>query len=70
MERSVTATLVFLQHVDSGFEFLMRSDGTGMCDNLTSLDLFLVDTAEKQTYVVAGLTLIEDLAEHLDTGND
>jgi len=41
-----------------------------MSDNLTSLDLLLVDTAEEQTYVVSGLTLVEDLAEHLDTGND
>ena len=41
-----------------------------MSDNLTSLDLLLVDTAEEQTYVVSSLTLVENLAEHLDTGNN
>jgi hypothetical protein len=41
-----------------------------MADYHTALDLVLVDTTEEQTYVVTGLTLVEDLAEHLDASND
>ena len=40
-----------------------------MADYHTTLDFLLVDTAEEETYVVAGFALIEELAEHLDTGN-
>ena len=41
-----------------------------MADYHTALDVFLVDTAEKETYVVACFALIEELAEHLDAGNN
>ena len=41
-----------------------------MAEHHTALNLLLVDTTEKQTYVVTSLTLIKELAEHLDTCND
>ena len=67
VEWSVTSTLFLLEDVDLSLEVLVRSDGAWLGDNLTSLDLFLVDTTEEKTYIVSGLTLIEELAEHLDT---
>ena len=70
MEWSVTTTFVFLQNVNLSCEVLVRMDSTRLCKHLTSLDLFLVDTTEKETYVVTSLTLIEEFAEHLDTGDD
>ena len=45
----------------------MRSDRTRFSNNLTSLDVLLVDTTEKKTNVVSSLTLIKKLTEHLDT---
>ena len=68
MERRVTAALLLLQDVDLGLELGVRSDRTRLGHNHTALNLLLVDTAEQQTYVVAGLALVEQLAEHLDTG--
>ena len=67
VERRVTATLLFLQDVDLSLELGVRGDRAGFGDYHTTLYLLLVDTAEEQTYVVAGLALVEQLAEHLDT---
>ena len=67
MEWSVTSTLFLLEDVDLSLEVLVRSDRARLGDNLTSLDFLLVDTTEEKTNVVSGLTLIEELAEHLDT---
>ena len=69
VERSVTATLFLLQDVDLSEEVLVRSDGAGLCDNLAAPYFLLVDTAEEETYVVSGLTLVKKLAEHLDAGD-
>ncbi len=66
----MTATLVFLKNVNLSYELLVRMNSTWLSKYLTSLDLLLVDTAEEETYVVTSLSLIEELAEHLDTCND
>ena len=70
VEWSVTSTLFLLEDVDLSLEVLVRSDGAWLGDNLTSLNLFLVDTTEEKTYIVSGLTLIEELAEHLDASDN
>ena len=70
VERSVAAAFVLLQDVDLSLEHSVRSDGLGLGHDLTSLDFLLVDTTEEETYVVTSLTLVEELAEHLDTGDD
>ena len=67
MEWSVTSTLFLLEDVDLSLEVLVRSDRAWLGDNLASLYFLLVDTTEEKTYIVSGLTLIEELAEHLDT---
>ncbi len=70
VERSVPAAFVLLQDIDLSLEHSVRSDGLGLGHDLTSLDFLLVDTTEEETYVVTSLTLVEELAEHLDTGDD
>ena len=45
-------------------------DRTGFCDNHTTTDFVLVDTAEQQTHVITSFTIVEDLAEHFHTRND
>src|SRR5205085_2057516 len=69
-ERRVTAALFLLEDVDLALELRVRRDAAGLGENLTALDLFPVDAAEQATDVVAGLTLVEELAEHFDAGHD
>ena len=70
VERSVTATFLFLKDVDLSFELAVGLNNSRMADNHTTLDIFLIDTTEKKTYVITGFTLIEELTEHLNTGNN
>ena len=70
VEWSVATTFLFLEDVDLSLELCMRSDGTWLGNNLTSLDFLLVDTTEEKTYVITGLTLIKELAEHLNACAD
>src|SRR3954452_24556600 len=68
-ERGVTTALLLLQAVDLGFEFRVRRDRAGLAENLPALDLLALGTAQEAADVVARLTLVEDLAEHLDPGD-
>ena len=70
VERSVTATFFFLQDVDRSFEFAVGFNNTRVADYHTTFDIFLIDTTEKETYVVTSLTLIKKFAEHFNTGNN
>ena len=65
----MTATLFLLQDIDRSLELLEGLDLTRMAEHHTALDLVLINTAEQQTNVVTSLTLIEQLAEHLDAGD-
>ncbi len=69
VERSVTATFFLLQDIYRSLELAVGLNNTRVADNHTALDVFLVDTAEKETNVVTSFTLIEELAEHFDAGN-
>src|SRR5262249_25037815 len=69
-ERRVTAALVLRQDINLGRELGVRLDRAGLAENLATLDLFTADAADQRTDVVAGLALIEQLAEHLDAGDD
>ena len=66
VERGVAAALFLLQDVDRSLEVVVGFDNARVADNHTALDSLIVDTAEQQTNVVTSLTLIEDLAEHLN----
>ena len=68
-ERGVTAALILGKDVDLAMELGVGMNGTGLSKNLAALDLVLGDTTEKGADVVAGLCVVEELAEHLDTGN-
>src|SRR5271170_5157430 len=68
-ERRVPATLVLGQDVDAALEVGVRRGGAGLHDDLTALDVLTLDTTQQQSDVVAGLSLVEQLAEHLHTGD-
>src|SRR3954466_6495439 len=69
-ERRVAATLFLLQAVDLSGELRVRRDRARLAENLPALDLLTLGTAEETADVVARLALVEDLAEHLDAGDD
>ena len=65
-ERGVTAALVLREDVNLALELRVRSDGTGLGENLTAGNFFLLRTTEEAADVVTGLTLLEELAEHFN----
>ena len=69
-ERGVTATLLLGQDVDLARELLVRGDGARLAEDLTALDVLTLDATEQDAHVVAGLTEVHGLAEHLDAGGD
>ena len=69
VEGSVTAAFFLLQDVDRSLELAVGFNNARVADYHTALDVLLVDTTEEQTYVIAGFTLIEELAEHFNAGN-
>src|SRR6185436_7913313 len=69
-ERGVTATLLLLQAVDLRLELGVRGDRARLAEDLPALDLLTADASQEAADVVARLTLVEDLAEHLDAGYD
>ena len=66
----MTAALVLLQDVDLALELGVRMDGTGLSQNLSALDVGALHATEQSADVVARLGVIQDLPEHLDTGDD
>ena len=46
----------------------MRGDGAGLGQHLAALDFFTLGAAQQHADVVAGLALVEQLAEHFDAG--
>ena len=45
-------------------------NGAGLAQNLAALDVGLGDTTQQGADVVAGLSVVQQLAEHLDAGDD
>src|SRR4051812_7617691 len=68
-ERRVTATLLLLQAVDLRLVLRMGRDRAGLAEHLPALDLLTLGASQQCADVVAGATLVEDLAEHLDSGD-
>ena len=69
-ERGVTAAFFLGQDVDLGLELGVRRDRAGLGQHLAALHVFALDAAEQHADVVAGLALVQQLAEHLDAGDD
>src|SRR5260370_5083862 len=68
-ERRVAAALFLREHVDLALEVGVRRDRSGLGQHHAALHVFLRDTAQKKTCVVACQTLIQLLLEHLDAGD-
>ena len=69
-ERGVTAAFILRQDVDLTLELRVRMNGARLRQNLTALDIRSLDAAEQNADVVASLSEIEELSEHLDARND
>src|SRR2546423_5348660 len=69
-ERGMTSALFLGEDVSLGLELGMRLHRTRLAQNLTALDFLALGSAQQRADVVAGLTLIEQLAEHLNAGDD
>src|SRR3546814_11183725 len=69
-ERRVAAAFVLREHIDLGVELGVRRDRTRLGEHLATFHFVAADTADQRADVVAGLTLIEELAEHLYAGAD
>src|SRR5215217_1157925 len=69
-ERGVATALLLLEDVHLGLELRVRRDRAGLAEHLAALDLLALDASEQAADVVSGLALVEDLAEHLDAGDD
>ena len=65
----MTAAFVLGQNVNLANELGVGLNGAGSCQNLATLYVLLCDTTEKSTDVVASLCVLEDLVEHLGTGD-
>src|SRR4249919_1714910 len=69
-ERGVTTALFLGEDVSLSLELGVRLDRTRLAENLATLDFLALGTAQQRTDVVAGLALVEQLAEHFDAGDD
>src|SRR5882672_132504 len=69
-ERGVTAALVLGQDVGLGLELGVRLHRTRFAQHLTALDFLALGAAQQRADVVAGLALVQELAEHLNAGDD
>src|SRR6478736_4399668 len=67
-ERLVPATLVFVQHIHLTLEIRVRSNRARLAQHLATLHIILTRATKQRTDVVTGLTLIEQLTEHLPPG--
>src|SRR5688572_23835955 len=65
-EWRMTATLVLREDIHFCREVRMRCDGTGLCQNLTTLEVILVNTTKEKTDVITSLTTVKFFAEHLN----
>src|SRR5687768_6306287 len=69
-EGRVPAPLLLGQDVNVRHELGVRRDGPRLREDLSTLHVLLVATAEEHTDIVAGLDLVQELAEHLEVGRD
>src|SRR3982751_5236130 len=69
-ERRMTAALLLRQHVHLALELRVRLDRPRLRQHLPTLHVVLLGAAQQDNDVVAGLPLVEQLLEHLHTGDD
>ena len=66
----MTAAFILGQNINLAAEFCVRMDGTGLGQNLATLNFIPLNATKQCADVVASLGIVEDLAEHFDTGNN
>src|SRR5687768_16346185 len=69
-ERRVSPALFLGQHVNLSRELRVRRDAPGLGQHHPTIHVLLVDSAEEETDVVTSLAVVEQLPEHLDSGDD
>ena len=67
-ERGVTATFFLGQDVHFSLELLVGRDGLGSSEHLAAFHFVTLGAAQQHADVVAGLALIQQLAEHFHAG--
>src|SRR6476661_4227467 len=70
VERGMAAALLLRQDVDLRGELRVGLDAARLGEDLAALDLLALDAPDEAADVVAGATLVEELLEHLDAGDD
>ena len=66
----MTAALVLLKNVNLSAELGVGMNGAGLAKYLTAFDISSLDTTEQSAYVVARFSVVKELMEHFDTGNN
>ena len=66
----MTAAFILGQNVNLAMELGMRMNAAGLGQNLSALNVRTGNTTKECTNVVAGLGIVEGLAEHFNTGAD
>src|SRR5512135_188613 len=69
-EGRMAATLLFGENVDLCLELRMGGDAAGLGQDLSPFHVIFLGAPEEDTDVVACLTLVQDLTEHLDGGGN
>src|SRR5690554_3410600 len=68
-ERLVSSSFFFTQYVHLTFEMFVWFYRTRLTNNLSTLDIFFVNTPEQQTGVITSFSPIQNFTEHLYSGN-
>ena len=66
----MTAAFILGQDVNLALELGVGMNGAGLGQNLAALDVGTLNAAQQNADVVASLGEVQQLAEHLDAGND
>ena len=64
----MTTALFLGQYIHLTGELSVGMNGTGLSQNLTTLDVGSLNTTQQAADVVAGLSIVQNLTEHLNTG--
>src|SRR3989338_3482629 len=68
-ERRVTTSFVLAEDIHLSVKVGVRRDRTDLCEYLTAVHVFFLGAAQENAGVVACLTFLELLVEHLDAGD-
>ena len=61
----MSATFILLEHINFCFELLVRLECAWLSQHLTSLHIVAFDASQQFSHVVASLTVVHALLEHV-----